>query len=94
MKVESDDHVDIAHMNDYALPRDCIESALNVKIAPRSPIVAVDNCAFAALHGLNPARRRIAKSAISCGISCSRMAAVVRKPIREEMMKLPATANP
>ena len=71
-----------------------MQSTVSVNIAPKRPMVAVDNCALAALHGLNPDRSRIAKSPISCGISWRRMAAVVSKPILGDIIKLPATANP
>ena len=37
-------------------------------------------CPLAASHLLNPALRRIAKSPISCGISCRRIANVVHAP--------------
>lgn len=41
-----------------------------------------------------PARKRMAKSATSCGISCSKMAPVVNNPTRVETKKDPATARP
>ena len=38
-------------------------------------------CALAAFHRSKPARRSMAKSPISCGISCSNIANVVIKPV-------------
>lgn len=70
---------------------DCAHIA---KQAPTIPPRAVESCILAALQRSNPARSRIAKSPTSCGISCRRMAIVVRNPTFLLTRKLAATARP